>query len=105
MARVVYSLKLPTELIGRVKAQASAEGRSVNALCEQALTRYLGSGNTSGVEPRGNTETACTPARPVQSAGYPPPLCQACGHHRAQHYRPGQCAGTCACRRFQDGRP
>jgi DNA-binding transcriptional regulator LsrR (DeoR family) len=40
-ARVVFTVKLPADLAGRVRAAATARGQTISALVAQALTEFL----------------------------------------------------------------
>jgi DNA-binding transcriptional regulator LsrR (DeoR family) len=40
-AKVVFSVKLPTALVGRVRRAARSTGRSLSDLVSQALTEFL----------------------------------------------------------------
>jgi Ni,Fe-hydrogenase III large subunit len=38
---VVFTVKLPTELVARVRARAKASGQTISAVVTQALTEFL----------------------------------------------------------------
>ncbi|MDP3972577.1 MAG: ribbon-helix-helix protein, CopG family [Candidatus Nanopelagicales bacterium] len=44
----VFTVKLPVELVTRVRAQAATSGRTISALVAQALEEYLARGRGDG---------------------------------------------------------
>lgn len=112
MPQVVVSVKVEPSVRATLQAVAREQGLTINAVTARILTVWsahphlpaLGEGIPLGGIPLA-PEAGGIPAGSIGGGRLVPlahAICRACGHLARQHHRPGQCAGTCACRKFQE---